>query len=469
MAESRFLEVVPEIKELLAEENWPGLNLILGDWQPAEIAEAWDAFTLEEKLAILRHFEVSHAVDIFENLDTERQIRLLQHLREERATALLDEMAPDERADLFAEFPPPLAERFLRRMEAEEAQDVRDLLRHEPDTAGGLMTTDFAWAPAEATVAEAIEMLRENFQGTELVYYVYVLGEGRKLLGVVTLRQLIQAPPSTRLGDIMFTNLVTLPADMDQEEVAREAALYDFLALPVVDGQGRMLGIVTHDDVVDVLEEEAGEDLEKFGALIPGDEEAGYLAMPVVRHIRARIPWLIALLFLGSVSGFLLLHFERTMQGEFDPIWYVLLLSLTPMLCGTAGNAGTQAATVVIRALATGELDLRAIGRVLRKELLVGMSMGAILALCGFARSLLSPQAVSVPQAVVFGTVVAVSVFFTITYATTTGALLPLLFKRLRLDPAVMSGPLLATVNDSIVIVIYFTVALTTLAQLTPR
>jgi magnesium transporter len=465
MAENRFLEVVPDIKELLAEQNWPGLNLILGDYQPGEVAEAWEEFTLEERLAILRHFEVAHAVDIFENIDHGSQILLLESLREKRATALLDEMAPDERADLFAEFPPRLQERFLRLMETKEAQDVRELLAHAPDSAGGLMTTDFAWVDAGATVGDAIRRIRENFRDTEAVYYVYVLGPDDHLEGVVTLKQLLLAEPETPIRELMRANLITIDADMDQEHVAREAALCDLLALPVVNARGRMLGIVTHDDVMDVVDEEAGEDIELFGAVIPGEEGRDYLSTPVLEHCRARIPWLVVLLFLGSVSGFLIIHFERVMKSGFDIVWYGLLFSLTPMLCGTAGNAATQSATVVIRALATGELDLMALGRVVRKELLVGLLMGAILALCGFGRAMISHTA-TVEQALVFGGIVSLSIFLAIIYATTAGAFLPLLFKRLNLDPAVMSSPLLATINDSVVILIYFSVAIFSLLHL---
>lgn len=273
MSESRFPEVIDDIRELIAEGNWAGLNLILGDWQATEIAESWDAFTLDEKLKILRHFEASHAADIFENLDHGRQILLLENLREEHAADLLDEMAPDERADLFAEFPPAVRDRFLRLMESQEAQDVRDLLAHAPDTAGGIMTTDFAWAPSSATVADAIQRIRENFRGVEAVYYLYVLGPGDRLEGVVTMKQLLLAEPETPLAALMRSNLITLDADLDQEEVVRTAQTYDFLALPVVNRGGKMLGIVTHDDIVDIAGEEATEDLEKFAAVIPAGEE----------------------------------------------------------------------------------------------------------------------------------------------------------------------------------------------------
>jgi magnesium transporter len=464
--ENRFLEVVPEIQALISEQNWPGLNLILGDYPPAEIAEHWDAFRREEKLAILRHFQVERAVDIFEELEVERQIHLIQGLREERATALLEEMAPDERADLFAEFPTALAERFLRLMEAEEAQDVRELMAHEPDTAGGIMTTDFAWAPVTATVGEAIRQFRENFHGAEAVYYVYVLGQGDRLEGVVTLKGLMLTPDVRPVRELMQTHLVTIPAAMDREEAAHEIALYDFLALPVVDAAGRILGIITHDDVVDVLEIEATEDIEKFGAVIPGDEEETYLTMPVLRHCRARIPWLVTLLFLSSISAFLLLHYQERMTAELV-FWYGLLISLTPMLCATAGNAGTQSATVVIRDLATGDLELGHIGQVFVKELGVGLAMGAILAVCAFARALIT-ESTTASEAVTFGLITAVSIFLALAFATTAGAVLPLLVKRVDLDPAVISSPLLATLIDNFAILIYFSVATLALLHFAP-
>ncbi len=465
MADSRFLESVPEIQVLIAEGNWAGVNLLLGDFHPAEVAEHWETFTREERLAILRHFHVATAVDVLETLEHERQIRLLQSLREERATALLEQMAPDERADLFAEFPPALAERFLRLMEAEEAEDVRELLTHDPETAGGIMTTDFTWVPREASVGDAIRRVRENFRDTELVYYLYVLDEAEHLVGVMTMKDLLLGDDAAPVAEIMHTNLVTIPADRDQEEVAREGALYDLLALPVVDEAGTMLGIVTHDDLADVIEEETTEDIEKFGAVIPADEERPYLSISVLSHCRARIPWLVILLFLSSISGVMVLHYDEVVRAQFDPVWVILLLSLAPMLMATAGNAGTQSATVVIRDLATGDLELGEIGGVFLKELAIGLLMGLILAACAFARALVTHTA-SLREASVFGGIIATAIFVTMIFATTAGALLPLLVKRARLDPAVMSSPLIATLIDNIAILIYFTIGIAALSYL---
>lgn len=461
MSETTFLETVPEIRELIAEHNWPGINLLLGDFHPQEVAEEWDEFTLDEKLNILRHLKMERAVDIFEELETERQVRLIQQLREERATALLDGMAPDERADLFAEFPPAIRERFLRLMEKEEAQDVRELLVYDPETAGGLMTTDYAWTHITSTVGESIRRFRENFHEAEAVYNVYVLGEDDHLEGVVTLRQLLLTADETPVRDVMHTKLITLPPETDREKAARECADYDLIALPIVDAAGKMLGIVTHDDVVDVLGEEAAEDLEKFGGLIPGDEDKTYLTMPVIQHFKSRIPWLVLLLFLSSFSGFLLVHYEGVIKSGFDLAWYGLLFSLAPMLMGTAGNAGTQAATVVIRNLAAGNLESGrgALRQVFLKEIMVGLMMGSILAVCGFLRAMMS-DTVSYTMAIEFGCIVATAIFITLTFSTTAGALLPMVVKKFNLDPAVMSSPLLATVSDNVTVMIYFTIAI---------
>jgi magnesium transporter len=219
-----------------------------------------------------------------------------------------------------------------------------------------------------------------------------------------------------------------------------------------------MLGIVTHDDVVDVLEIEAAEDFEKFGAVIPGAEEKTYLTTPVLRHCRARIPWLVALLFLSSLSALLLLHFRGVMEGDWL-FWYFLIFSLTPMICATAGNAGTQSATVIIRDLATGDVAFGEIGRVFFKELSVGLLLGGILAACAFVRAILTDDT-TMEQAMLFGGITALAIFFSMAFATTAGAVLPLLVKRANLDPAVMSSPLLATVIDNFAILIYFSIAI---------
>jgi magnesium transporter len=263
----------------------------------------------------------------------------------------------------------------------------------------------------------------------------------------------------------MHTNIVTIPPEMDREDAARQMADFDLMAVPVVDQAGKMLGIVTHDDALDVVESEASEDFEKFGAVIPHGEERTYLTTPVIQHCRARIPWLVLLLFLSSISGFLLVSYESVVTADFDPLWFVLLASLAPMLMATAGNAGTQSATVIIRDLATGNLEISELGRVFLKEAAIGLLMGAILALCAFGRALMTTE-ISMAQASAFGLILAAAIFLTMIFATSTGAILPLAVKRLRLDPAVMSSPLLATIIDNVTILIYFTIAIAALRAL---
>jgi len=456
MTETRFTPITESVRSLIDAGDYEGLRHLLEQYQPTEIAAEFENFSPDEQIAILRQLPTERAVDIFECLEEPLQMELLNRLRRERQAAFLREMEPDERADLFQALPDELARKFLALLPREEKEDVRELLGYGPATAGGLMTTEFAWVEPEMTVAEAIEKFRNEYAELEMVYYIYVLDKEQRLVGLFSLRQLLLHSPQEKIKDIMFRNVISVAPDTDQEEVARILTLYDFYAIPVVDERKRMLGIVTFDDIADVLSDEATEDLEKFGAVLPS--ERSYTRTPIWDHVRRRVPWLVILLALSSVSGFIIRHAQHRYLtgGQENFILFGMLVALYPMLTATAGNAGSQCAVTMIRGLATGEIKPEDQWEVIRRELIIGFGMGVILAGLGFARALIGSDR---QHWLFLGCSVGAALVAMMIIANLMGVIFPLFFEKIGLDPALISGPLIATLMDMISATVYFSMA----------
>jgi len=442
---SRVLLIVPEIKELLRERNREALRHLSRDYEPVEVAEIMDQFSLREKVLLFSLWDVDYAADVFEKISAEDRSQVLSAVDEQRRARILDELDPDDRADFFEGLPADTVKRFLSIMQHEEARDARQLLRYDPSTAGGRMTTEFAATAPSVNAKQTLTNLQKTAKNLETVYYVYVLNHQRRLLGVVSLRELIVANPKQRIRDIMHPNPVSIPVDMDQEAAAQEIAKYDFLALPVVDHQQTMQGIITVDDVIDVITEEDSEDMYKFGAA--GEPARDYLSSNLFTMARNRITWLLILVATGLVTGFILQRFSFALESVVALTFYV------PLLMGSAGNAGTQAAMVIVRGLATGEVHLGDVKPVLKKECLIGAALGIPLGLLGLFRAL------AVDRNPFLGMTVGLSMVLTIITATTLGAVLPLICRRLGIDPAVVSAPLITTVLDIASLLIYFRIA----------
>jgi len=439
---SRVYLILPEMKELLLKRDRQQLREISRDYEPVEIAQILKELSLKDKVFLFSIWDVDFAADVFEKLDKEEQIEILGAIDDVRKGKILNKLAPDERVDLFEELPPEMVGRFLSVMAKEEAQDVRELMSYTPTTAGGIMTTDFASVRTGMTVEEALKTLRKTAKDVEMIYYVYVLDDEEKLVGVLTLKDLILANPKEKIDRIMHKNPVALPVDMDQEEVAREIANYDFLALPVVSNNGEMKGIITVDDVIDVIREENTEDMYKFSAA--GEHTEDYMKMHPFTIARNRLTWLIILAITGFFSGIVMQHFSFALEKVVALAFYI------PVLMDSAGNAGTQAAMAVVRGLATGEVRIIDIWKVVKKEFLIGALLGIPLGILALIRALV------LQKSSLIGVSVAFSMLAAIVVATCLGSLLPLVSKRLRLDPAVVSGPLITTILDITTISIYF-------------
>lgn len=427
------------------------LKAYLTEQHPADLAEWLEELTDEQRETLFGLLDPEQAAVILGELDLETQADLVTALDREKAGDIIEEMATDEAADLLAELTPEEQGQILGELAEEDAADVRELLEHDPETAGGLMTTDYITLRADMTMQAALEHLREVGPDAETIYYVYVVDEGERLVGVMSLRDLIVSPTDRHVRDAMRKKILSVYVDEDQEEVARQVSKYNLLAIPVVDRQERLVGVITVDDVIDVLEEEATEDALRMSAVTPDTEDPGAtdFGANIWRLVRPRLPWLVALLFLEIVSGKVVEHFQNGMPAG----TLTLLTIFITTMAGESGNAATQALAVVVRSLATGEIGTKDVLKVVWRELRVGVTAGII---CGVVLAALAlVMKGSVPLAMVVGIAIAIN----IPVAKIMGAFFPIVITRLGVDPAVASGPFITTVTDVTSMLTYFGIA----------
>lgn len=433
-----------QIKEYIEAKDSASLLALFEDLQGADIAEVLSLLDDDQRTDVFKWLNPEDSARVFEHLDYRYQTSLLMSLGPKRAKEILGDMFSDDLADLVGELNPEQADEVLALMEHADAEEIRDLLGYPESSAGGLMTTELVSLDQSMTVDDAIKVIRKGAESLESVYYVYVTGDD-KLVGVVTLRQLIIASPTTLLKDIMEDNVVSVRVDLDQEEVARLLSKYDFLAMPVVDNDGKLLGMVTIDDVLDVLSEEATEDISKFGGSMPLTRP--YLESPVWSLFRSRIGWLLILFIAQAFTSSIMKSYTHVLESV------VALTFFIPLLIDTGGNAGSQAATLVIRGMAVGEVQFKHAFKVFFKELRVGIALGVVMGAVTFGRALMMGES---PALALTVTITLMSI---VMMAVLVGSVLPIFLKRLGVDPAVVSGPFLTTFVDTIGLLIYFIVA----------
>jgi magnesium transporter len=384
--------------------------------------------------------------ELIAELDAFDAARLLGKLGRAQAADVLEEMDPDDAADVMGELRPDEAEAILTEMEEEEAEDVRELLTYPAESAAGIMTPDFVSVAPYLTADEALAQLGRVAEEAETIYYVYVTDpQTGKLLGVLSLRSLVLSHRWKLVSQLMNVGVTRISADADQEEAARLLDKHNYLALPVVDDQDRLLGIITADDAADVLLEEAGEDIERLGGSQPLDEP--YLRASIVHLFRKRIIWLLVLFVAEAYTGTVLRHFEDTMAEM------VALAFFIPLLIGTGGNVGSQTVTTLVRAMGVGEVQFRDMFRVLMREVAVGLLMGTVMGVATFARAWMLGVGWEI------GPVVAVTAMFIVVWSAAVSAILPLLLRQVKVDPAVVSAPLITTLVDGTGLFLYFTIA----------
>jgi magnesium transporter len=391
----------------------------------------------------LPRLDPEDSADILEELDDEDAARLVATLPREDAVRIIDEMEPDEAADLLGELEPEHQEYVLSQLE--DAAELRPLLLHPEDTAGSLMTSEFLALGRRMTVAEALAALREWKPDAEDIHEVYVVDRHGRLAGAINMRQLLVADPAAVLIDVVEPDVVSALVGTDQEEVARLMARYDLSSIPVIDPQGLLVGVVTVDDVIDVLEEETTEDFQRFGGAEPLDRP--YLESGILTVVRKRVGWLLLLFLTETLTGSVLRHFEHQMAAVVSLAFFI------PLLIGTGGNAGSQTTSTIIRALAVEDLDKRGLWRPMLHELAVGLVLGTIMGIVAYGRAMLwgTGQAVALT--------VAIAIAVIVIWANILGSVLPIIADRLRIDPTVVSGPAMSTLVDATGLFIYFTIA----------
>jgi len=439
------------VKKLIRRGAYPNLTKIITKTHPADVAHLFPSLDLKEQRILFNLIgDADTAAYVLSELDHATGAQLLEQIDKETITGILQEMAYDDAVDIIQNMPEDVAEEILQIMEDEDSQEIEELLKFDEDTAGGIMSTEIFSLKEEMTVREAIEALQQA-EDVEMVFYLYVTDEHGHLVGVLSLRQLLTVPPSKRLRDIMIREVISVRTDVDQEEVAHQVAKYNILAIPVVDDENKLRGLITVDDVIDVMRQEATEDI--FLMAGSTDEELLY-GNKSLKIARIRLPWLLTNLFGGVITGYLMWLFKVTLKEV------IALISFIPVITGMGGNVGIQSATIVVRGFATGRIDFSTLRQVFFKELRVGVIMGAV---CGLTLGLVAFGWHHNPY---LGLVVGLAMITAMTVATTMGVLAPMFFKKIGFDPAIASTPFVQTANDITGILIYFGTATLFLSHL---
>jgi magnesium transporter len=439
--------IAPDILALL-EESPADVAAETEEMHAADLADVAEALPLEQVRVLLRVLPAARAADVLEYLDEELRSELLEEMSAAQAAKLVSEMTPDDRVDVLEEMEEGRAEEILAEIPAEARRETEKLLTYAPDSAGGIMTTEFVQVPETMTVDEALISVRRIARAgrREAMYAIYVTDTQGILRGVMSLRELLAAAEGTRVADVAWEEVVSVPATTDRAEVAKATSEYDLVAVPVVDDAGRVIGVVTVDDVIDAMVEEQTEDVQKLGAVQPLEEpyfQAGFWSIA-----RKRGGWLTLLFIEEMFTGTALRHYESTLASA------IALTFFIPLIISSGGNSGSQSATLITRALAVGDVDMRDVMRVFLRELGQGLVLGAFLGAIGFGRALMWGNGNDVAA------VVALTLLFVVITGTIVGAMLPLAFTKLGFDPAIASSPFVASLVDVAGIIIYFNIAI---------
>ncbi|MBE6956200.1 MAG: magnesium transporter [Ruminococcaceae bacterium] len=439
--------------ELVEQKKLRQLREILQEMNEVDIASFLDELKPEQLIVVFRLLPKGLAADVFSYMeDIDSQQRLVSSLSDKELREVLDELYVDDAVDIIEDMPANLVTRILRNTDPSTRHQINQLLNYPKDSAGSIMTTEYVFLHPEDTVAESFARIRKVGLDKETVYTCYVT-KSRILQGVVTVRQLLLSDYETKISDIMETNVLSVKTTDDKEAAAQLLSRYDFTALPVVDGENRLVGIITVDDAMDVMEEEATEDFEKMAAILPSDKP--YLKTGVFETARARLPWLMLLMLSATFTGVILTGFESALAA------CVVLTAFIPMLTGTGGNAGAQSSVAVIRALSLGEVESRDLWGVIWKEIRVSVLCGIALGAVNFGKMLLvDGWLLHNPEVTVMvSAVVCLTLAVTVVCAKVVGCLLPMAADKLGIDPAVMASPFITTVVDVLSLLIYFGIA----------
>ena len=434
---------------LLIEHKFRELGELLSSLEPSDIAEMMADFPAEVLPLIFRLLSKDLAAQTFVEMDSEMQKRLIDAFSDLELKDVFDRLFLDDTVDIIEEMPANVVQRIIKGCSAEKRRVINEVLSYPDDSAGSIMTIEYVSLKPEMTVSDAFETIRRTGVDKETIYTCYVTDNDRHLIGLVTAKDLMLARPDDKVSRMMETNVISVNTIADKKEAAETISKYDFLELPVVDSENRLVGIVTVDDAIDVITEAAEDDFAKMAAIEP--MEHSYFRTGVFTHSRKRIVWLLVLMLSATVTGAIITAYEEAFAA------LPLLIASLPMLMGTGGNCGSQASTMVIRGLALGEIEPRDVLRVLWKEMRIGLLIGLALAVVNTGRIFVTYN--DSPDKLMLALVTGVTLIAVVLIAKALGCMLPLLAKKLKLDPALMASPLLATVCDTCVVLIYFNIA----------
>lgn len=439
------LPSIEEIQSLFEQNQLDQLRQLLIEVHPADIADLMDQLPTETAVIVFSLLELDVASEVLDETGSLVRQELVEKVDDEHLADLLETLPMDDAAEFLEDLPDEVSDRLLELMEPEEADEVRELLGYEDETAGRLMTTDIVALRRQWTIGETFEFLR-GLEDPEMLQYLYVVDREDKLIGVAPLRSLILAKPAQTINDIMIPDVVSVPVTADQEELAEMVARYDYFAIPVVDENNKLMGVVTVDDVLDIVEEEVTEDIQRLGGSAPLAQP--YFALSPFQIVRKRLPWLLLLFAASFVTDAIVNQFNDLL------IAIAALAIFMPVVSGTAGNAGSQTVTTIIRAMAIGDLRFGDLWRALRREFAVGLMMGAILAGLGYVRGIVFQVGPGVSL------VLALTLPLVVIWATIVATVVPILAEKLKIDPTVVSAPMITTIVDASGLLIYFALAI---------
>ena len=441
--------MLEKIIDLISKKDFKRLKALLEDLNNADISEILDELSDEDVAIIFRLLPKSEAADIFAYMETETQEDLLNLLSDKEISDIISGLFVDDAADLIGEMPANVVTRLLKNTKEEKRKAINEILKYPEDSAGSIMTTDFIDIPSGSTVKEVFDKLRKVGRRKEAIYILYIVDPGKYLAGVIDIKDLLLHDYDDVVDDFMEENVISVSTSTDKEEVAHMFDHYDFLAMPVVDTENRLVGVVTVDDAMEVLTEEQEEDLQIMSAMAPNDDD--YMNMPVFTLYKNRIVWLLFLMLSATFTGLILNKYETAFSS------IPILVSFIPMIMDTGGNCGAQSSTSVICALATGEIETKDIFKVWLKEISVAVLCGLSLAIVNTIRILIMYP--NNPSKLVLSIVVGLTLIATAMLAKSLGVILPIIAKKLKLDPAYMASPLITTIVDTVSLVIYFSIA----------
>lgn len=436
---------IEEVINLLENKKFNVLKEELKEMNSADIPPLLEELEKEQVVKVFRILSKEQAGEAFSYMEPDMKEKLIHDLTDAELKNVMDELFMDDTVDLIEEMPSNVVKRILKAVNKEDRKTINELLQYPEDSAGSIMTTEFVDLKESMTVEEALDRIRTMGVDSETIYNCYVLNKNRILLGIVNIKGILISKPGTLIKDLMATNIISVNTMEDQEEVTKVFDKYDYYALPVVDNENRLVGIITMDDAINVIQDEVSEDFEKMAAISPNED--GYFETSVFKHSKNRIFWLLILMLSSAVSGGIITHYQEAFAA------IPLLVSFIPMIMGTGGNCGSQSSTLIIRGLATDEIELKDVFKALWKEIRVSLLVGVVLAIVNGIRILIQYQ--DLQLALVIG----ITLIATVALAKALGCLLPLLAKKLKLDPAIMASPLITTLVDIFSILVYFQIA----------